>query len=151
MHDVKHDAKQRTAQVAQLVDYFEHLQAADLSRLDQFYSAQAWFKDPFNEVTGLAAVRAVYQHMFNTLDEPRFVITEVLHQGDSAVLVWRFHFRMRRFDRNVQCIRGCSHFRFDAQHRIERHRDYWDPAEELYEKLPMLGALMRWLKRRAGS
>ena len=28
------------------------------------------------------------------------------------------------------------------------HRDYWDAAEELYEKLPILGGLMRWLKRR---
>jgi hypothetical protein len=24
-------------------------------------------------------------------------------------------------------------------------------AEELYEKLPLLGTLMRWLKRRAGG
>jgi len=30
------------------------------------------------------------------------------------------------------------------------HRDYWDAAEELYEKLPVIGALMRWLKKRAG-
>ena len=38
----------------------------------------------------------------------------------------------------------------DAQ-RITLHRDYWDAAEELYEKLPLLGTLMRWLKRRARS
>ena len=31
------------------------------------------------------------------------------------------------------------------------HRDYWDAAEELYEKLPLLGALMRWLKRRVNA
>ena len=30
-------------------------------------------------------------------------------------------------------------------------RDYWDAAEELYEKLPIVGTLMRWLKRRAAS
>jgi len=33
--------------------------------------------------------------------------------------------------------------------RVAVHRDYWDAAEELYEKLPVLGSLMRWLKRRA--
>ena len=32
--------------------------------------------------------------------------------------------------------------------RVVAHRDYWDAAEELYEKLPVLGALMRLLKRR---
>jgi len=31
------------------------------------------------------------------------------------------------------------------------HRDYWDAAEELYEKLPGIGAFMRFLKRRANS
>jgi hypothetical protein len=31
------------------------------------------------------------------------------------------------------------------------HRDYWDAAEELYEKLPVVGSLMRWLKRQANS
>ena len=35
--------------------------------------------------------------------------------------------------------------------RIVMHRDYWDVAEELYEKLPLIGALMRWLKRRANG
>jgi hypothetical protein len=31
------------------------------------------------------------------------------------------------------------------------HRDYWDAAEELYEKLPVLGGLMRFLKRAANK
>jgi steroid delta-isomerase len=26
------------------------------------------------------------------------------------------------------------------------HRDYWDAAEELYEKIPVLGSILRWLK-----
>jgi hypothetical protein len=38
-----------------------------------------------------------------------------------------------------------------VQQRISLHRDYWDAAEELYEKLPWVGALMRWLKKRANS
>ncbi|MCA0424309.1 MAG: nuclear transport factor 2 family protein, partial [Proteobacteria bacterium] len=41
--------------------------------------------------------------------------------------------------------------RLAADGRIAEHRDYWDAAEELYEKLPAIGALMRWLKRRANS
>jgi len=39
----------------------------------------------------------------------------------------------------------------DAQGRVTLHRDYWDAAEELYEKLPWVGGLMRWLKRRANQ
>jgi hypothetical protein len=39
----------------------------------------------------------------------------------------------------------------DEAGRITVHRDYWDAAEELYEKLPLVGRLMRWLKRRANA
>jgi hypothetical protein len=33
---------------------------------------------------------------------------------------------------------------------VNYHRDYWDAAGELYEQLPLVGGLMRWLKKRAG-
>jgi hypothetical protein len=58
---------------------------------------------------------------------------------------------MRRWRSEEQCIRGGTHLRLAADGRILEHRDYWDAAEELYEKLPLLGALMRWLKRGANS
>jgi hypothetical protein len=38
---------------------------------------------------------------------------------------------------------------FNKELLITEHRDYWDAAEELYEKIPVLGGLMRWLKKKA--
>ena len=49
------------------------------------------------------------------------------------------------------CIHGASHLQFDDNGRVAVHRDYWDAAEELYEKLPVVGGLMRWLRRRAAG
>jgi len=51
----------------------------------------------------------------------------------------------------AQTVRGASHLVLDEQGLVTLHRDYWDVAEELYEKLPVVGALMRWLKKRANS
>ena len=34
--------------------------------------------------------------------------------------------------------------------RVRWHRDYWDAAGELYEKLPVIGAVMRWLRHQMG-
>ena len=133
------------------VAFFEQLRREDLPRLGRFYAADTRFKDPFNEVVGVEAVAGIFRHMFDTLDEPRFVVRDVIVQGDQAFLAWDFLFRMRRFDRGGQCIRGASHLRFGPDGLITEHRDYWDAAEELYEKLPLVGGLMRWLKRRAAS
>jgi len=53
------------------------------------------------------------------------------------------------FGGKPQRIRGCSWLELSDDGRIAVHRDYWDLAEELYEKIPGLAAMMRWLKRRA--
>ena len=137
--------------VQRVIDAFEALQPADVARLGELYTPNARFKDPFNEIQGVPAIQRVFEHMFVALDGPRFVIREAVCEGDQCFLTWDFLFRMRSLRKDEQTVRGSTHLRFAADGRIEWHRDYWDAAEELYEKLPGLGALMRWLKRRANS
>ena len=139
------------AAVERLVQLYEQLTPGHLQRLDSYYASDAHFKDPFNEVHGVTAIAGIFAQMFDTLQEPRFVVTERLVQGRQAFLAWEFHFRVRRRrPDSEQCIRGATLLSFDAQGLVCQHRDYWDAAEELYEKLPLLGFLMRWL-RKAGS
>ena len=136
------------AHVDPFVRLFEGLSPADLPRLGEVYAEQARFVDPFNDVTGLAAVRGIFGHMFETVEAPRFVVREVLIDGKRCFLTWDFHLRLRG---RAELIHGGSLLHFDAEGRVCLHRDYWDAAGELYEKLPLLGTLMRWLKRRAGG
>lgn len=126
---------------AALIAHYEALRSDGLDALIALYAADCRFKDPFNEVSGRAAVRRIFEHMFETVDAPRFVVNEVLVEGDQCFLGWDFH-------AGDFVIRGASHLRFDAAGLVTSHRDYWDAAEELYEKLPVLGALMRLLKRK---
>ncbi len=132
-----------------IVQRFERLSPRDLARLDELYTADARFKDPFQAVQGLPAIARVYGHMFETLEAPRFVVRERIVGPGQCFLSWDFLFRMKRLGPGEQCIHGGSHLRLAADGRICEHRDYWDAAEELYEKLPVVGALMRWLKARA--
>src|SRR3989338_3535737 len=138
--------------VASITRWFESLTPGNLGQLEAFYSADARFKDPFNDVRGVPAITQIFKHMFVALHEPRFVVTQQIVDGAQAFLVWEFRFRFKRFDTvTEQVIHGGSHLTLTEDGRISDHRDYWDAAEELYEKLPGLGALMRWLKRKANS
>jgi len=135
---------------SRVVDFFEDLSPASLDRLDALYAPGAYFKDPFNEVRGLPAIRQVFDHMYTSLEQPRFVVTGCLVDGGECFLTWDFQFHFKRFDtRTLQTVRGGSHLKFNAAGLLDFHRDYWDAAEELYEKLPLVGRLMRWLKQRA--
>jgi ketosteroid isomerase-like protein len=133
-----------------LIDWFEHLSPQTIDRIPQFYAADAEFKDPFNEVRGTDAIAHIFRHMFTQVDEPRFVIgSRFSGEGDESgvMLLWDFHFRTRGRRPQAICVRGSSHLRFDTEGKVVLHRDYWDAAEELYAKLPVLGALMRYLQR----
>ena len=136
--------------VDRIVALFEGMRREDVARLDAFYMRDAWFKDPFNEVRGLEPVQRIYRHMFDALEAPRFDVRSRIVQGDECFLAWEFHFALRNWRRGQpQLVRGSSHLKLAPDGRIAWHRDYWDAAEEVYEKLPVLGSLMRWLKRRA--
>lgn len=150
--DVDRERARHDAALDRAITFFEALSEQDVDRLDAIYAPDAWFKDPFNEVRGTAAIRKVFAHMFVVMDRPRFIIRDRVSDGNQAFLVWDFEFRFRRGSpRSPQCIRGCTQLRFDEHGRIAYHRDFWDAAEELYEKLPVLGALMRWLRRKAAG
>lgn len=138
------------AQLKRLVRFYESIDRGSVGeQLAAIYASDASFKDPFNEVKGIAAIAAIFVHMFEQVDEPMFVVTGQVLDGAQAFLTWDFHFRMKRFSKEAQCIRGATHIVFDGRGAVCVHRDYWDAAEELYEKLPVLGSVMRWLKRMA--
>ena len=138
--------------VTRFIVFFENLSPADVATLGQVYAPEARFNDPFNEVRGVPAIQAIFAHMFGALEQPRFVVTGRVVQGNQCFLTWDFLFAFQRFDKGVtQTVRGASHLVLDDEGLVTLHRDYWDAAEELYEKLPVVGALMRWLRRRAAQ
>ena len=143
------DTRQATHNLA---TFFETLTPQSVSQLPTLYDAQATFKDPFNEVQGLPEIERIFRHMYVALDRPHFVITAQLVDGAQAFLTWEFRFHFKRFDTStLQVVRGGSHVVFNEAGLVTLHRDYWDAAEELYEKLPVVGSVMRWLKKRANT
>jgi steroid delta-isomerase len=133
-----------------LAAFYEALAPATLDRLDRLYAPNGRFVDPFNDVVGHAPIRRIFEHMFATLDAPRFKVLEAVAHGPVGFLLWTFTFR-RRGQAAEHRILGATHLRFDAEGRITLHHDHWDPARQLYEGVPVLGALMRWLRRRLSA
>jgi ketosteroid isomerase-like protein len=132
-----------------LADWFEVLDERALAAIGDYYAADAYFKDPFNEVRGAQAIGEIFARMYRQLDAPRFRVRGRVGDDAEAFLLWDLEFRFRG-RAATEVIRGVSHLRLDAHGRVAYHRDYWDTAEELYAKIPLLGAAVRWLKRRAG-
>lgn len=130
------------------IGFFETLTPKALDRIEEFFEPDAYFIDPFNEVSGSQGIRAVFAHMFKTCANPRFEVTETIAQGNVAYLTWRFTFDSGRRTRSIT---GVSRVTFGTRGRAARHEDYWDAAGQVYESLPLLGWLLRRLRRRLAA
>ncbi|WP_232522622.1 nuclear transport factor 2 family protein [Chitinibacter sp. GC72] len=129
--------------IDELLAWYECICPETLDQVAHFYQPQARFKDPFNDVVGQAAIRSIFAHMFATTSNPRFVIGERLVQGQQAFVTWVFAFELKGKSYRIE---GGSHLMFGDDGRVLNHRDYWDAAEELLQKLPVIGWPIRCLR-----
>lgn len=136
------------AAVDALIPFYENLRAQDVDRFDAYYRTDAQFRDPFNHVSSIEGIKRIFSHMFTQVHDPVFRITKTIAGEGDAILFWTFHFRFKGMGcKAAQSLEGVTHLTFDEAGRVTLHRDYWDAAEELYGRLPVIGSLMRGLQR----
>lgn len=149
-----------TERIDALVHAFENLSPDRLDQLGQLYAPDVHFRDPFNDVKGLAAMRHIFEDMYVQLMAPRFAIRHVAAQGSTLYLAWDFDFSIRVMGQNrSQHIEGLSECRWRCdrlpdgrmQWLIHTHWDHWDSATQVYAQLPVVGNLVRWLRRRISA
>lgn len=129
------------------VAFFEDLSPDSLDRLNSLCVPEVHFRDPFNDVRGAGRYRAVLAKMFDDVAEPRFEITDRAYSGPVCYLRWTFTFRNPAAENGRQRIEGMSEVHLSADGKVTAHIDHWDAAE-IYARVPVLGALLRMVKRR---
>ena len=124
---------------------FETLTPDSLPALTALFAPDGRFVDPFHDARGRDAIADVFARMFASVAEPRFAVSHRVVAGSVGYLKWRFTgvVRGRALD-----IVGLSEVTFDADGLATSHVDYWDAAANVYERVPVLGAVLRWLRGR---
>ncbi|MET0066455.1 MAG: nuclear transport factor 2 family protein [Candidatus Thiodiazotropha sp.] len=133
--------------VEALIEWYQGLTPARLNEITHLYSEQAEFIDPFNRVNGTAAIRAIFQHMFDTTEAPGFKVLERHIDGSTAWLSWRFSCLIK--GRQIR-FEGSSRLRFGADGRVDSHRDYWDGLD-IFQQLPLLSTIVTHMRRRLAA
>lgn len=130
-----------------LYSWYESLTENELNKIDEVYSHDAFFKDPFNEFRSREKIKNIFVQMFQKLQNPRFVFIDTLEEGSQSFVTWDFHFEVsgKRF-----VIHGSSHLKFDEHSKVIYHRDYWDVGEELLLKIPVLKSIYGTFRKKMG-
>lgn len=125
--------------------FYETLSPDTLEELRRLVAPEVRFKDPFNDVSGVEALIHATAAMFR-FGTPRFEILDRALSRRGGYLLWRYTVDIRA--ERPWVIDGMTALRFDAAGRVIEHIDHWDAAGQVYERLPLLGALLRLIKRR---
>jgi steroid delta-isomerase len=136
------------------IEFMSTLSEARLSELPEIVTDDMSFQDPFNNLRGREAFARCLHEMLGQLADLKITVTHVGElldpSGDGAaryVLRWTFGGRLTKLGNRPWQVTGMSEVTLAADGRVNSHIDYWDAAQGLYEKLPLVGGLLRWLRR----
>jgi hypothetical protein len=138
-----------TTLIERFKTYFKLLHEADLSKLREIYAEQVVFKDPVHEMRGLVELEDYFTSLCSDLSECRFEYLDEVVTEQSAYIKWIMHFKHPRLGNRLISVRGVSHLKLGD--KIEYHEDFYDMGAMLYEQLPLLGNVTRWLRLRLAS
>lgn len=134
---------------ARFAHAFATLDKNNLHRVGEIYAPEVHFSDPLHNVHGLQAMKDYFGELYANIQDLRFEF----HQCESmtagqGLLRWTMTYRHPRLagGRPVS-VDGCSCI-FFRDELVYRHIDYFDAGALIYEHVPLLGSIIRWLKRR---
>lgn len=145
------------AGLSRYVAFMTALSEDGLAELATLVTDDMHFRDPFNDLRGRADFAHCLRDMLTQLGELRIEVTHVgvlrapatsADQAPRYALRWTFSGQIKALSNRAWHVTGFSEVQLAADGRVCEHLDYWDAAQGLYELLPGVGRLIRWLRRR---
>jgi len=111
------------------------------------YAPNAYYRDSFTEIQGVENIEAYLIQGTHIMQDLTFDLQDVAVHGGNYYFRWITRFSQKRKKNEVTHLPGMSHVRFNQEGKIIFHQDFWD-AGVIYERLPIVGFFIRWLKKR---
>ena len=107
------------------------------------------FHDPFNDTVGKPALRHVFADMFKSAKRPRTEVLELFGGGLRWVIKWRFTAGLPVIGA-IDTL-GLTELTLAEDGRVASHVDYWDSGPAIYGRLPVLGGIVRGIRKRLSA
>lgn len=131
---------------------FKQLDRDHLELLEEIYAEDILFTDPAHSLSGLSALKKYFFELYQNIDSLSFEFGDELSDTHQATLEWIMTFNHPRLAKGRPIsVSGCSWLKFNAAGKAIYHHDYFDLGAMLYEQLPLLGGLVRTIKRKLGT
>lgn len=131
-------------------DAFDHLDKNHLNVVEDFYDQDAVFQDPIHQIKGTKAIRSYYEGLYKNVDSIQFEYKHTSESGDLVTLEWKMHLKSPSLNSGQEVtLDGVSLITFGGKDgKVISHRDYFDMGEFIYERIPVMGSVIGFIKRK---
>ncbi|TVP50534.1 MAG: nuclear transport factor 2 family protein [Halomonas sp.] len=129
--------------------FFNKLDNTCTEKLYEVYTENIVFSDPLHHIEGRDQLERYFSAMYENVEQCQFTYHSQQFQGQQGFVTWTMTFVHPRLAGGKPInVEGCSALTFADDGRVQRHQDYFDAGAMLYEHLPLMGNVIRWLKKR---
>ncbi|KEY59743.1 nuclear transport factor 2 family protein [Serratia sp. DD3] len=137
--------------ISKCLDFYSELNSEKIALLPLIYHPQIELVDPLGQHTGIAAVEAYFRSLLTRTAHCRFSIDTYFSQDQQTCLNWIMSYSHPKLEKGRTLeLEGCSILRVQDD-KIIWQRDYYDMGAMLYEHIPLLGPVIKQLKKRVNQ
>ena len=131
--------------------FYSSLDASAVDALASVYHREVTFADPVGVHLGLVAVEDYFRKLLRGCTRCDFVIREQRFDDRTGFVAWTMNFASPRLNggRPIE-VDGSSVLGFRDE-RVAFQRDYYDMGAMVYEQLPLLGPVVRYIRGRMAA
>lgn len=133
------------------IAFFEGMTEGDIARIPDVFAPDARFKDPFSDIRGHEKLQRLFAAMLRDVRDYRLSVDAHVRDGDTGWLKWTMSGHVRSLGAERWVVTGVSIVRFNEQGQVLEHIDYWDAASQMYERLPIIGWVLRRIRGRLAA
>jgi limonene-1,2-epoxide hydrolase len=137
--------------IEQFSRFYTDLASMQVSELSKIYSKDVVFIDPIAEHSGLASVELYFSKL---LKNAKFCEFEIHYtkpvEASGYVVSWTMKFTSSRINKGRPVhVNGLTILEVEDG-MIMFHRDYYDLGQMVYEHVPLLGRIIKKIRRSLG-
>lgn len=125
------------------LDFLERANKENISKILNYVDIEVRFKDPLHNVQGSHELHRIFEKLLTKLTEVKFTTKDLVAADHRAFFRWRL---VSKVGSKVWCIEGATFLTINADKLITSHIEYWDKSSQIYERLPIIGRLLRLLQ-----
>jgi hypothetical protein len=136
------------AAISRFENFLSHLdEKTARDETEKVYAPDAFLNDTLKTLHGSPAIRDYFIKTAQGLESMTVTFDDLAVSGKNYYFRWTMETRMKHLARGktVTTI-GVTLVRFDSKGRVLVHQDFWDSAQGVWDHVPVLGTVIRWIQ-----